>query len=494
MPTFEKTVSFYLQDFPRTLFPLDTNKVLVESFASELGDFVYGKITHNKESEHSFLPQTRAYAAKRDYHLRRTAKLDPVAEFFLYDLVYRNRGSFRKSPTATRVNFGYRFQSGQPTSPIESFRSFKSTVHGALKKYKHCARFDISSYFNSIYHHDLVAWFSDVAKAEEDALFFDKFLKQTNSGRSIDCLVHGIYPAKMIGSHFLSFVDNASWIASELMLRFMDDFYLFSSTIDSIRSDFTGIQRLLGEKGLSINPSKTQLGEIEHLDIEKEVDEVKRNLLHRRTSVIAASGGEMEEHEDEDEKLDEEEIEYLMALLKSQQIEEEDAELVLSLMRDYAEDVLEYLPEFLEKFPNLSKNIFYFCERIQNKEDISTLVADFIGKAKHLTEYQLFWLAKLLDTRLLGTKRAADIISGLYDHQNATVISKAKILEIADKKYGLPDLREEHLRTGASGWLSWSAAVGTRAEKKKNRNHILGYFANGSPMNGLIAKCVQKLP
>ncbi len=494
MPTFEKTVAFFLQDFPRTLFPLETNKVLIESFASELGDFVYGKITYNKESDHSFLPQTRAYAAKREYHLRRTAKLDPVAEFFLYDLVYRNRSYFRKSPTTKRVNFGYRFQGGQPTSPIESFRSFKSAVHEALKKYKHCAKFDISSYFNSIYHHDLVDWFSDVAKSEEDAVFFDKYLKQTNSGRSIDCLVHGIYPAKMIGSHFLSFVENASWIESDLMLRFMDDFYLFSNSIDSIRSDFTGIQRLLGDKGLQINPSKTQLGEVEHLDIEKEVDEVKRNLLHRRTSVIAASGGELEEYEDEDEKLDEEEIEYLMALLKSAQIEEEDAELVLSLMRDYAENVLEYLPVFLEKFPNLSKNIFYFCERIPNKEAISTLVADFVGKAKHLTEYQLFWLAKLLDARLLGTKRAADIISGLYDHQNATVISKAKILEIADKKYGLPDLRDEHLRTGASGWLSWSAAVGTRVEKKKSRNHILGYFANGSPMNDLIARCVQKLP
>ena len=494
MPTFEKTVDFYLQDFPRTLFPLDTNKVLVESFAPELGDFVYGKITHNKEAEHSFLPQTRAYAAKRDYHLRRTAKLDPVAEFFLYDLVYRNRSSFRKSPTATRINFGYRFQNGQPTSSIESFRSFKSAAHEALKKHKHCARFDISSYFNSIYHHDLVDWFSDVAKTEEDALFFDKYLKQTNSGRSIDCLVHGIYPAKMIGSHFLSFVDNASWISSELMLRFMDDFYLFSDSIDSIRSDFTGIQRLLGEKGLSINPSKTQLGEIVHLDIEKEVDDVKRNLLHRRTSFIAASGGELEGPEDEDERLGEEEIEYLMALLKSQQIEEEDAELVLSLMRDYGEDVLEYLPEFLEKFPNLSKNIFYFCEHIPDKEAISALAADFIEKSKHITEYQLFWLAKLLDVRLLGTKRAADIVGGLYDHPNATAISKAKLLEIADKKYGLSDLREEHLRTGASGWLSWSAAVGTRVEKKKSRNHILDYFANGSPMNDLIAKCVQKLP
>ena len=75
MPLYDKTVEFYLADHPRTLFPLETNRFLVENYASDLGDFVYQRITHEKESDVSFLPQIRAYAAKPHFHLRRTAKL-----------------------------------------------------------------------------------------------------------------------------------------------------------------------------------------------------------------------------------------------------------------------------------------------------------------------------------------------------------------------------------------------------------------------------------
>lgn len=72
MPSYDKTVEFYLTDHPRTLFPLETNRFLVENYASKLGGFVYERITHKKDCEISSLPQTRAYAAKPHFHLRRT--------------------------------------------------------------------------------------------------------------------------------------------------------------------------------------------------------------------------------------------------------------------------------------------------------------------------------------------------------------------------------------------------------------------------------------
>lgn len=492
--TYEKTVNFYTTDFPRTLFPLDTNRVLIETSAAELGDYVYGRITHNKDSTHSFLPQAKVYAAKPHYHLRRTAKLDPVAEFFLYDLMYRHRSAFPKGSPKGRVNFSYRFHAGEAVSAIKSFRTFKERVKTALGQYAYCAKFDISSYFNSIYHHDLVNWFNNVAKTEEDAALFDKFLKQTNSGRSIDCLPHGLYPAKMIGSNFLSFIENASWLSSDLTLRFMDDFYVFSDKFDNVLSDFLEIQRRLGDKGLSINPSKTQIGRIDDLDVEQKVDAVRNQLIERRMFVVTGSGGDDEPYEDEDEALDSNEIEYLMDLLRNPEIEEEDAELVLTLLRDYGEDVMSYLPMFLARFPNLSKNLYHFCGHIADKSELLGTVSNFVSSNNQITEFQLFWLSKTFETYLLGVAGAGDVLSALYEHRNATDVSKSKILEIPDRRYGLGDLREEHLRTGASGWLSWSSAVGARVEKKKNRNHLLGYFANGSPINDLISRCVQKMP
>ncbi|MGB7063289.1 MAG: antiviral reverse transcriptase Drt5 [Candidatus Zixiibacteriota bacterium] len=493
MSSYENTVGFFLEDHPRTLFPLDTNRILVEKAAKEVGDFVYQKITPGKKADCSFLSQTRAYASKPGFHVRRTLKLDPVAEFFLYDLIYRYRNCFRKNAKDTRLSFGYRFEQGGVISPTESYRLFKAGVHDASKQYQYGAKFDISCYFNSVYHHDLVKWFRDAGAAEDDVMFFDKFLKQINAGRSVDCLPHGLMPAKLVGSHFLTFVDNSNRVNCELLLRFMDDFYLYSDDVNTVISDFVQIQKMLGEKGLSINPSKTQLGAIKDLDIRKEVDQIKVGLLRKRRKIILVSGEQIEEEEEVKEKLSEEEEKYLFSLLQGGDIEEEDAELVLSLMRDHGSDILQYIPMFLYRFPNLNRNIYYFCGHVPDKEGLGGLVYDFLRKFKNLTDYQLFWIGMIAEKQLQKTARFGDILSCLFEHPNASTLSRAKILEVPEKRFGMGDLREEHLRTGASDWLSWASAVGSRVEKKANRNHLLGYFSNCSPMNKLVADCVMKL-
>jgi hypothetical protein len=79
-------------------------------------------------------------------------------------------------------------------------------------------------------------------------------------------------------------------------------------------------------------------------------------------------------------------------------------------------------------------------------------------------EYQLFWLAHILEAYLLKTKKASAVINALYSNPRATPISKAKVLEIADNRYGLPELREPPLRSGQSDWLSWSTSNNRAAD------------------------------
>ena len=82
----------------------------------------------------------------------------------------------------------------------------------------------------------------------------------------------------------------------------------------------------------------------------------------------------------------------------------------------------------------------------------------------------------------------------LYDRTAEHKIARAKILEIPDQSFGLKEIRDEILKTGASDWLSWASAVGTRTLKKAERNYALKYFSKGSPLNHLISECVQKFP
>lgn len=98
----------------------------------------------------------------------------------------------------------------------------------------------------------------------------------------------------------------------------------------------------------------------------------------------------------------------------------------------------------------------------------------------------------MLEAYLLDTAAAPDLVHTLYRYESATDISRAKILEIADRRYGLPEMREGFLREGRSDWLAWASTVGSRNMDKQARNYLLDYFANGSEMNRLIASIRQR--
>ncbi len=486
------SVSYLLADYSRTLFPLSTTRVIAERWGQQTLDYVYQKVLNPAEADHSFLAQARCYSSKQGFHLRRTVKLDPVAELFVYDLIYRSRLLFRKDFRSNRRSFGYRFENGEPLSPTKSYAAFKAAVTEGRMKHPHMVKFDIAAYFNSIYHHDLVHWFGEIGASADDVEHLGQFLREANGGRSVDCLPQGIHPCKLIGSEFLKFIDNSMRLRSEILLRFMDDFYLFANDEEVINMDFVLIQQLLGDKGLSLNPAKTAYEE-EQQDIPGEVDEMKVSLLKVRRIIIEVSGEPFEDEELEEENLSEEQVEYLLNLLKNPDIDESDAELVLVLLRDRSEDVLSNIEAFLHRFPGLSRNVYHFAKHALDKEALAEIVYRFSANGAYATEDQLFWMAKLSEEFLASTSRYRDILFTIYQHPNATDISRAKVLEIPEQRFGMPELRHEHLRVGKSDWLSWSSAVGSRASTKMSRNHSLMYFGKASAMNHLIAECVASI-
>lgn len=484
-----KTVEFFLEDQNRSLFPLTTNAFMVQKNPEGLNKYIREVISNPEEdARENFLPQERVYADKSGHHLRRTAKLDPVAEFYLYDVVYRSRAAFKRRATEKRVSFGYSFVEGHVPPPSGSYREFSSAVRAAEGEFKYSLAFDVSSYFNSIYHHDLVRRFRDLVDDGDEVSLFGRFFREINAGRSVDCLPHGILPAKVLGSDFLTYVDESNRLRSALMLRFMDDFVLFSNCEAHLVSDFYVIQELLGSKGLSVNPAKTRWG---HLltDGDFEVDQIKVEILKKRRALVVASEGPEDE---EAENLSQEETEYLLALLHEEEIEEIDAELALMVLREVSDEVLGHLQGILHRFPSLTKNAHHFIEHVEDKEAVGKLIFDLLNNGSASTQYQLFWLACATDQHLRGTKAYGDLLRALYEHPSASPVCRARILEIPEKKHGMSDLREEQLKSGGSGWLPWASAIGSRCEKAASRNHLLGYFANASPLNRLIAETVKR--
>ncbi|MDI4233657.1 reverse transcriptase domain-containing protein [Bradyrhizobium sp. Arg237L] len=484
---------FFLDDLPRTLFPLATNKILVEKGATELVAYAEGLIRNGNP----FLPQRRVHANKDALHLRRTVKLDAVAEYYLYHLIHKYRSKFRKPHRKTRQHFGYRFEGGRPVSPSKSYADFKAAIWDGTFRTEEYISFDVSNYFNGVYHHDLHAWFAALGAEEQDVAAFGKFFREINAGRSLDCLPQGLYPAKMIGNDFLRFIEDASAVRADLVVRFMDDIYLFGDNLDRLKADFAEAQRLLGLKGLSVNASKTRTGGLTQPDeSEEHLSELKKRLLKRRRHLIISHYDEEEFEEDDEEDgataLDEEEIRFILSLLNEGSLSEEDAELILVVMRDHVELVERYLLQFAREFPHLAKNFCGLCADARDKEAVAEVIITVVKEGDHISEYQLFWFGMMLESYLLETKKAPDIINALYRHESATDISRAKLLEIRDLRYGLPEMREAFLREGRSDWLAWASAAGSLGMDKQARNYLLDYFKNGSEMNRLIASILQK--
>jgi hypothetical protein len=485
---------YLLNDYPRTLFPLNTTSILVEQFSPPLRDYLYKKLLPPGSTLPGFPVQQRCYAAKRGYNLRRTVKLDPAAEFFVYDIVFRNRKSFRPDHRPSRRSFGHRFVDGLPQSPTASYAEFKSAVASGRANETLTLKVDVATYFNSIYHHDLVNLVRSLGWANADVEALGRFLRELNAGRSVDCLPQGIHPCKVIGSEFLRFVDNSFKLRSKLGVRFLDDLHFFDADLTTLTSDLMTIQELLGEKGLSLNDSKTALGNVNDVDVPKRVDAIKRELLQFRRQTIEISGEEAEVDTIVQVPLDASHVDYLFALLASPDIEESDAELVLSLLRAHPNAVLPKINDLLIRYPGLTRNFYHFARVSFDRSRLDDVVAQFLHNSPNATEYQLFWLAKLAEDFLAGSPLFGDILMTAFHHPRATIVSRSKVLEIKDRRFGLPDLREILLRSGRSDWEAWSAAAGARAETPAGRNHLLTYFGKASPLNALIAECIRTLP
>ena len=378
--------AFFQSDHGSTLFPLSTSRLMVEKHSQEISDYIYQKVLNESDKGDCFLSQQRVYSTKPNGHLRRTFKLDPVAEFFIYDVVYRNRQLFRPQVGDSRRSFGYRFSSGNHISVHAAYREYKEALREYSGNFEHSLSFDIASYFNSIYHHDLVHWFCSKNPSTDDCQALGRFLREINMGRSVDLLPQGLYPCKMLGNEFLKLVDVSSSLKSAKLVRFMDDFTLYDSSAKTIRQDFQRIQQVLGQYGLNINPSKTiydgRVGDVsESLN---EIKEALSEIIEDYEPVYGASSIEdviISEIEIE-KALDVDQVRSLVGLLKNDEADESDAEMILGFLSKHAESdhLLEVIPELLLRFPNLVKQIHSVCANVEDKEGLKSILLEYLAE------------------------------------------------------------------------------------------------------------------
>ncbi|MEK4346516.1 RNA-directed DNA polymerase [Paenibacillus sp. FSL P4-0184] len=511
---------FILKDFQKTLFPLRSvlfiAKYQVDSILEYINNEIfsqtwlqtllneddYKKVTQimnkaqikriNENAQSYFLIQPWVYALKDKKHYRQTFQLDPISLIFIYDFVYRNRTHFQKQVYSNRECFGYTFNGDSYSSQTEEYRLFINKLQLLKTEYGFMGKIDISNFFNNIYHHDIVSYIARTINQQE-AEKIGKFLREINEGRSTSCMPQGLFPMKVIGSNFLSFIEASRELKSEFIIRFMDDIYFFSDNEETITNDIFTVQKLLGEKGLCLNEEKTLITTVENEE-ENDIETVKISLLKKRRLIINSYTDEFDDYDYEIEDLTDEEISFLKDMLHNRKsIEDEDIELILTLLMTSESETIELTRLVLNNSPQLTKNLYYNIKRnyMMISDAIISEIEVYLEKS-FIPEYQLFWITKTIIDFTEINESIADLLVSIYRHPSVTNVVKCIILEIPENNYGFLELKKNIAR-GHAPELIISAMVGLVSHEKSNRNQIYKYVGKTNSMLRTVTVALSAL-
>jgi len=139
----------------------------------------------------------------------------------------------------------------------------------------------------------------------------------------------------------------------------------------------------------------------------------------------------------------------------------------------------------------LSRRLYSYSKHVEDISELTALLDAFVQTTKTVTEDQLFWIAKIAEDFLQGNAGCSKLLLRLYEHQKATPVVQAKVLEMGAMKAGFQDIREKHLQ-GSSDWRAWASIVGSASMPKGARNQMLKYVGKASRMNRVVTAAVMK--
>ena len=488
----DPTVKLLESDHSKWIFPLRTPLVFAAADPNMLRAHIR-KILDAGQPE-AFVPGHIAYSRKDPHHLRRVQVLDPIATFFLYDFVQTHRDAFPRPTLDGRDVFGHFFESKKFVSGFSEYHRFRRRKYELIANYGHFAQVDVFNCFNSFYHHDVTSFVAErvsLPAGEE----IGQFLRELNLGVSIACFPQGLYPAKVLGSAYLSLVETSRKLKAPGLARFLDDIVLAAKTSREVDDCILELQYLLDKHHLSLNDSKTTVGEEGQRFQERKLDRIKRQLLEKREAVKPGYDSDADEDdENDDEGLTDSERSYLVDLISEHNVAQEDIELALGLMGDDEEgfNLLTHL--VLDSAPHLLRDFHRFVSDYTGSEDVLwNSINDTLSAERILPEHDLFWIARILISQFQFDQSVADALLEIYQRANGSAVVRAAILETEYLDHGFADLKIEAIRSEGTLLLAAAGMVGLASFNKAKRNQIFKYVARNSPHLAMLVQVAGTL-
>jgi hypothetical protein len=466
---------FLAADQRKWIFPLRTPVVFAQTDPKALRDHIALKLLDPKQPD-GFVTGQLAYSRKDVHHLRRVLVLDPFATFFLYDFVYTNRKSFAKPARSARRIYGHSFHKGQPVDAFAEYHAFRRKKYELISEHGFFAQLDVFNCFNSFYHHDVTSFVTS-RTTNSSGEHFGQFLRELNAGVSVACFPQGLYPAKVLGNAYLSFIEESRKLKARGITRFLDDIVIADPSEREVHDNVLELQYVLDKHHLSLNDSKTIVGKKGRRFQEQKLDRIKRDLLTKRDSKMLEYDGD-DDADDSEDGLNERERDYLFSLIREPNVAQEDVELALSMLREEPDALALLVDPVLDKAPHLLRSFHRFLAFAKDPDAaLWPALTSRLKSDRAFPEHDLFWYARILIDHFDFDQGTADMLLRIYEHPNASVVVRAAVLETEDLKHGFADLKETALRGEGTLLVAAAGMVGLAKQDKAKRNHTFKYVA-----------------
>ena len=368
---------------------------------------------------------------------------------------------------------------------------------------------DVACYFERIYQHNLINLLRSSAYDSRAINLLERILLAFTENDSHGIL-QGMFPSDLLGNFYLATIDAGLKVKDVEFIRYVDDMYLFHTSMLEAQKGLVNLCRMLRDEGLSLNESKTGIYPTNRLVAEEtEIDRLfgaaRQEIRETELEVsIDTPYGFQTMWVPARLVLPQEEIELiaveeLYRKTSDTTVDDEKAEKIEKFCLPYLSRVgnkiaIERSLDGIVSRPHLSKIYCnYLLPLAQSDSEVSKQLEFIIANDQLPYDWSLIWpIAALIDVNSVSNETVTKAMQIIQDSRRLDGLRGIAAYLVA--KHGSATQRRllrHQYDQEPSPYAKGAILFSTRYFPTNERNSCLGAWGSHSITNSLIASAIR---
>ncbi len=431
----------------------------------------------------------------------------------LYQILADKAAPIIEAKTDKSRSFSHRLESGDGASMFKPTRvcwgelQKALQLHSADKKNKYILKIDVANFFGSLNQHTMINVLADAGYPTSYLSRLEAILTAYTGNRSSRGIIQGIYPSDLLGNFYLEPVDRFLADQDIPSARYVDDMYIFLSSVDASESLMRQLIPELRSYDLVLNEAKSAIIPKASLNTEEPdlealfkeaIEEISDQLEDEDFDSDYGFQSEWEDEDDDDDD-DAEDLELkatkvLFDAINDHPGHEESIErfclpLFAKAFSDYA---LGHVIEAFAKRPSMTQIYVAYLSKFLPARSTYDFLTQCL-EDRTLVHWQQMWILAALLTKEpldeIPVTRALQILKDGSVHDAARAVAAIYV-----GRYG--DIVRRKALAGVyshvSPYIQSAIYFSSQYWPKVERNNAKAQWGALNPLNELLSKAITK--